>query len=128
MEACYDAPRRDYRYGGRYRLSSGDHRHNAGLHHVIKTVEVGVDNVVPVAVAKRREGGVARNTRVADDAIPGAVLRHIGFKRLSARLTLAHVETEQTACAACLDNLAQRLLRGRALPPLAKPGTAWRSV
>ena len=75
-------------------LAGADHRHNAGMNDVIKTVEIGVDHAVPVIVAERRKSTVAGNTGVTDHAIPRAVVSDLLFQHRAALLAVAHVEGE----------------------------------
>ena len=62
------------------------------MNNIIETVEVGVDDAIPVLVAERRKRAIAGYPGIADHAIPCAKGADFLFQNLAALLAVAHVK------------------------------------
>ncbi|MNR14328.1 hypothetical protein D3C85_1307990 [compost metagenome] len=81
------------------------------MNDVVKTVEIGVNNAVPVIFTERRECAIARNPCIADHAVPCAVRLDLLLQHLATLFTVADVKREQAALTARLLDGVQRSLR-----------------
>src|SRR5690606_2920994 len=75
-------------------LAPPHHRHHQGVEHVVKGVEVGVDDVIPVVPSEGRKGAVTDNAGIAHHAVRGAVGFNIGFEYGAALPSVSHIELE----------------------------------
>src|SRR5450830_815656 len=55
-------------------LAALDHGHGQGVQHVVKAVQIGLEDTVPILAGDGRESIVARDACIADHAVIGAVL------------------------------------------------------
>ena len=73
-------------------LPAADHGHDQRLHYVIKTSQVRAENLVPVFAGQRRERAVARDARVAYDAVVRPIRSDVGAERGGRRFAIRHIE------------------------------------
>ena len=77
---------------------------------VVETVEIGIEHGVPGVVGQRGKSRIARDARVEDQTIVGAVFGDIGFDRRAGLCAVGTVEGDQARgapqCAHRIGNLA----------------------
>ncbi len=83
-------------------------RHDQRMEHVVETIEVGAQHLVPLLAGHAGERGVAGDAGIADHAMVATMRGDIGFERGGGGGAIGHVELQDARHGAARTQLARR--------------------